>query len=344
MSATINVKPYTAWNILDYIIIQISEEGEKICNNRISSDTFYNALIDLICKESINELPKQIIIAKPFYPYILLSYYILFHRGNLSIAKALYERLLKAYLNYPSTFDKNEKVSLKILGEVIELFEILRGLNKDIHRKHLQLHFEVLMAKLNRISCLKNGWSYLFKELILSHLDLEHSYEKLRYIINITRTNFRHLDEELIEGYNLFVPEASSPIYFFLLNISERELNNLDKMYEKIRELEREKKKKQERLDKIIEIQRTLHIYVEESEKTVKKALVLLPFIGGLALGALTTIFGLLGIIPMILLWSTYSLKLIEKLTKRKISRIEEEIHLLLSSRMEKFAKIIWSS
>jgi len=343
-----NVRPYTVWNLLDYVIVQLGKEGERICNNRISDDSFYNALVDLVCKESIRELPRHIVIAKPFYPYILLTYYILFHKGNLDLAKALYRRLSKLYMDNLSIFDRNEQTSLKIIGEVIEFFDILRRLDKNIHKNILRYHLEVIIAKLNEVNCVKEGgWSCLFRDLIISKLEpnLEQGYRRLCSIKEVHRVEFIPIDEELIEGYNLFMAEEFSPIYTFLLSIAERELNGLKRVYEGIHKLEMKKKSVEEKLNKILRAQKMLHIYAERAENTFRKAITYWPLIGGLLLGITTIpIVGLLGFIFMALPLSTYLLKLAEILVRGNLKKIEERINYLTAFKMERLARIIWSS
>ena len=348
MKAIINVRPYTAWNLLDHVIVQLGKEGDRICDNRISEDPFYNALIDLVCKEDVKELPKHVVIAKPFYPYILLTYYVLFHKGDLDLAKTLYGKLLKIYIDNPNVFDRNEEASLKIIGEVIEFLDTLRGLDKNIHKDILEHHLEVLIARLNKADCVEgSGWSCLFKDLIISDLEpnLERGYEKLRSIKEMYRAGFIPIDEELIEGYNLFMTEEFSPIYTFLSSIAERELDSLKHVFEEIHKLEVEERNVKEKLNKVLGIQRMLYIYAEKAESTLKKAVTYWPLIGGLLLG-FTTIprVGLLGFVFVAIPLLTYLLKLAEILVKRNLKKIEERINYLKSSRVERLAKIIWLS
>ena len=348
MKTIMNVRPYTAWNLLDHVIVQLGKEGDGICGNRISEDPFYNALIDLVCKEDVKELPKHVIIAKPFYPYILLTYYVLFHKGDLDLAKTLYRKLSKIYTDNPNVFDRNEEASLKIIGEVIEFLDTLQELDKNIHKDILEYHLEVLVAKLNKVNCTEDGgWSCLFKDLIISDLEpnLERGYEKLHSIKEMYRTGFIPIDEELIEGYNLFMTEEFSPIYTFLSSIAERELDSLKHVYEEIHKLEVEKRNVKEKLNKVLGIQRMLYIYAEKAESTLKKVVTYWPLIGGLLLG-FTTIprVGLLGFVFVAIPLLTYLLKLAEILVKRNLKKIEERINYLKSSRVERLAKIIWLS
>jgi len=348
MNTIMNIRPYTAWNLLDYFIAQLGEEEERICNNRISDDPFYNALVDLVCKEDIRELPRRLIIAKPFYPYILLTYYVLLHKGNLDLAKALYKRLLNIYTDNSNIFDRNEEASLKIMGEVIESLDALRGLDENNHRNILKYHLEFLVAKLDKVDCIEGGWSCLFKELIIT--ELEPNFEKRHEKLSSIKKNYEDrpipMDEELIERYNLFMDEEFSPIYTFLSSIVEKELDSLKHMYEKIRELEAEKKNIENRLKKILDFQRKLHIYAEKAESTFKKVLTYLSIIGGLIAG-ITVLFniGLLGLILAVAISSLLILiKVAEWLFRRNLKKIEERINYLKSSRVERLAEIIWLS
>jgi len=352
MNTIMNIGPYTAWNLLDHVIVQLGIEGEKICNNRISDDPFYNALVDLVCKEGIRQLPRYIVIAKPFYPYILLTYYVLLHKGNLDLAKALYRELSEIYTYNSSIFDRNEEVSLKIIGEVIEFLDTLRKLDENNHKKILKYHLEFLVAKLDKVDCAEGGgWSCFFKELIITQLEpnLERRYEKLSSIKEMHRAKFIPIDEELIEGYNLFTVEEFSPIYTFLSSIAERELDSLKQLYKEISELEIEKKNIENRQDKIKDFQRKLHIYAEEAENTLKKAFAYWPIFGsfgGLILGItmLPSIGLLRSVFAAIIPSLTYLLKLAEWLVRRNLKKIEERINHLKSSRVERLAEIIWLS
>ncbi len=349
MNVIINIKPYTTWNLLDYIIVQLGKEGNKICVNRISDDPFYNAVVDLICKKNIRELPRQIIIVKPFYPYILLTYYVLFNKGDLDLAKVIYKRLSEVYVDNSNLFDRNEEISLKIIGEVVEFFDTLRELDKNIHMNILEYHLEVLVGKLNKVECIENNeWSCLFKNLIISDLEpnLERRYRRLRSVKEVYKVESIPIDEELIEGYNLFMTEEFSPIYTFLSNIAERKIEDLEQLYEKVHKLEMEKNDIKEKLDKIIHIQRMLRIYTEEAKSIFEKASTYWPIIGGLALGIITISYisyiGLSGLIFTAMFLSIYLLKLIEVLIKRKLKTVEERINYLKSSKVEKLAEIIW--
>ena len=185
--------------------VDFTAQLSKICDsNKSENDT----LINLVCKGNIRELYSHLNITKPFYPYILLSYYMLFYKGDLDLAKAIYKRLLT---DSPNAFDRDEKASIKIIGEVIESFDALREL--DDHKSVLKYHLEFLVAKLNKVDCVENGWSCFFKELVIAELepDFDKRYEKLSSIKKKYEIKHTVIDEELIEGYNLF--EEFSPAF-----------------------------------------------------------------------------------------------------------------------------------
>ena len=355
MSNIINVKPNTQWNLLDYFIVQLS--GENICNERISKDAFYNTLVDLVCSDSIECFKhKHILITKPFYPYILLSYYLLFHKERLDLANYLYRKISRVYKNNNMIFDQNEEFSYKILGEVINFLSILRELNQTEHRNVLRYHLELLTTKLNKIRCNENEWSCIFKDLIISHLEpnIENAYLKLRSIIE--RCNLRlainPIDEELIEGYNLFITESFMPVYTFLYNIASKEKEKMEQLYEKIHKIQIKKESRDKLLEIVKSLGKTIHILAYDSEKTIKKITSYWPFIGSIVGGIILKIFKIpqpwesliLGLVVLTLPLSYFSIKGTLLVLKRSLDRMEQEINKILSSRLEKIARIIWSS
>ena len=352
MNTIINIRPYTAWNLLDYFIAHLGTEREEICKGRINDDPFYNALVDLVCKENIRELPSHLNITKPFYPYILLSYYVLLHKGNLDLAKAIYKRLLNIYADNPSIFDRHENTSLKIIEEVIEFFDTLRELDKNNHKNILKYHLEFLVAKLNKVDCTEGGWSCFFKELIIAGLEpnFEKGYEKLSSIKKNYEVKPALIDEELIEGYNLFMDEEFSPISMFLSGIAEIELDSLEHLRREISELEKKKEDVENRLEKIQKIQRKFHIYTGKAESILEKVLAYLPIIGGLIAGGIAVLFGIrllelvFAVVIPLLISLISVLKLFEWSVRRNLKKIEEKINDLKSSKVKRLAEIIWPS
>jgi len=350
MNTIINIRPYTAWNLLDYLIAQLGTEGEEICKGRINDDPFYNALRDLVCKENIRELPSHLIITKPFYPYILLSYYVLLHKGNLDLAKAIYKRLLNIYADNPSIFDRDENTSLKIIEEVIEFFDTLRELDKNNHKNSLKYHLEFLVAKLNKVDCTEGGWSCFFKELIIAGLEpnFKKGYEKFSSIKKNYEVKPALIDEELIEGYNLFMDKEFSPISMFLSGIAEIELDSLEYLRREISELEKKKEDVENRLKKILDFQGKLYNYAKKASAYEYIIKYLLPILGTGTTIITLLIIGLLGLVFAVAIpLPTYLLlllKLAERLVKGNLKKIENRINDLKSSKVERLAKIIWHS
>ncbi|MEM0237896.1 MAG: hypothetical protein QXP97_07620 [Desulfurococcus sp.] len=353
----INIKPYTVWNLLDNFIVELGRIGKKVCDNPISDDPLYKALTNLVCKEDIKEIPREIVIDKPFYPYILLTYYILFYKRDLDLAKALYKRLSEAHKYSHSMFDEDEEVSLKIIEEVIRSFDILRELSKNngIVKKHLKHYLKFFVLELSKVECEGDRkWGCLFRDLVISKLepDLEHSHEKLRSIRDYYySTKFMPVDEELVEGYNLFVVEEFSPIHMFILDIVEKEINNLNNVYEKIHRLKAESENIREKLEKIRDIQKKFYIYIEKV-KFIYKIIEFWPLILSVILVGLNisisnielSINSLVKFILAAMPLSIYLLKIPERSYKNKLRRIGEMINYWKSFRIEELSKIIWPS
>jgi len=231
------------YNLLEYFITKLSKEEDEICNDHESDVPFYKTLVNLMCKENIKELPEHFVITKPFFPYILLSYYILFHKGNLDLAKDIYERLLNIYRDNSNIFNRDERTSLKMIGEVIEFFDILRELDDEEHKNILKYYLEFLTAKIDKINC-TNTCNCFFKDLLISQLepDFEKGYEKLSSMRKNYQSNHVILDEEIIEGYNLFLEEEFSSACMLLLDIIKMELHSLEHIHQEIFSLEIKKR------------------------------------------------------------------------------------------------------
>jgi len=348
MSTVVTIRPYTLWNLLDNFIIQLGVEGDNICNNRTSEDRFYNTLVNLICIQESVKLLDNLVIEKPFYPYILLTYYVLFFKGDFGLAKALYNKLSDIRERYSRLFDENEETSLKILEKVITFFDALNKSDKNNHKNMLRHHLEILMNMLKDAQCIEHDWSCLFRDLIVSHLDI--NVEQIRKVYkDITRvcaTELEPIDEELIEGYNLFIDKSFKPICMFLLGVADRRLRAIEHIYDKLYDLESEKKLLEEWLNTIQQLQKKLRIYVENVRVIMY---ILSPLLSSLIFYLLITLHiatitdwltWIISLSPLVI----YVPKIIEKILKQEIKKIEKKIIHLKSSEIERLANIIWSS
>jgi len=92
-----SLPPYTLWNLLDNVLIQLASIGDGICRERISGDRVYNTLVDLICGVNVEKAVEELEISKPYYHYILVIFYLVFKGGRLEAAYKLYRKLAKEY-------------------------------------------------------------------------------------------------------------------------------------------------------------------------------------------------------------------------------------------------------
>jgi len=347
MSTAIAIRPYTLWNLLDSFIIQLGMEGDEVCNRRTNEDRFYNTLVDLVCIQGSVKLLDGLVIEKPLYPYILLTYYVLFFKGDFSLAKALYNKLSDSRERYSRLFDENEETSLKILEKVITFFDALNKSDRNNHRNILRHHLEILMNMLKEAQCIEHDWSCLFRDLIVSHLDI--NLEQIRKIYkDITRacaTEFEPIDKELIDGYNLFIDKSFKPVCMFLPGVASRRLRAIEYIYDRLYDLESKKKSLEERLSTIQQLQKKLRIYVENVRGIIYILPMLLPpsiFYLLITLHITTTnwLTWIISFSPLVI----YVPKGIEIILKQKIKKIEKKIIHLKSSEIERLANIIWSS
>jgi hypothetical protein len=194
------------WGILDCFLIDLATQD--ICRNKkhTSRPKLYKQLVALVCegKEDVLEIG----FGKPYYPFILLSYYMLFHRRKLGVAEAIYRRLREAYENRPYTFDRSEECAFKLLEKVIEDFTALS--------KRGRLRLKETAFKVESTKCTA-GWSAAFKAILVSCLNPEKSRELLENALRVIEAQRRlDVDIEIVEAYNLIGSRTDTAILVFL--------------------------------------------------------------------------------------------------------------------------------
>jgi len=200
--------PTTVWGILDCFLIDLAY-SQDICRNKkhTSRPKLYKQLVALVCEGKEDVL--EIVFGKPYYPFILLSYYMLFHRHNLGVAEAIYRRLREAYENRPYTFDRSEECALKLLEKVIEDFTALSSQRGRLRLK--ETAFKVESTKCTA------GWSEAFKAILVSRLNPEKSKELLENALRVIEAQRRlDVDIEIVEAYNLIESRTDTAILVFL--------------------------------------------------------------------------------------------------------------------------------
>jgi hypothetical protein len=240
----------TVWSILDSFLIDLATLQNRICSESPSlSKPLYQSLVDLVCKGDTRVL-DDIDFTKPYYPFILITYYILFHRHNLEVAKVVFERLKKMYEEHPYTFDLDEKCALKVLEKVVEDFIVLRKQPSKEYKGRLGVRLREIARKIEDIECCPGGWSSEFKKLVISHLDPEKGIQILKEVPAIQSIV---VDEDILEGYNLIVYDSPPSTLEFLRSFKNAVYNTLLNAFENKRVKEDEKNDLER---KVAEIQR----------------------------------------------------------------------------------------
>lgn len=260
------------WDILDFIIMQLGSKGDAICKeSSISENEFYVAHINLICNHDVSHF-RQVVtqLSKPIYPYIIITYYILFHRKNLEIAYTLYQMISDTAQRDPRVLNESEETACKMLEEIMETFKALSGFNNE--RDILPSHMKVLVEKLRNIKCIEHEWSCLFKDLLLSHLDVYNSKEKIKNVLSSLEAHemIEPLSTEIIEHYNILDPGWERPIYKFFQGILHKLLKKEEEIETKINELEEEKRSYEHKLNKLNKIETIFSVLGEKINKIMR--------------------------------------------------------------------------
>ncbi len=227
--------PTTIWNILDYFLIDLARLQDNICRKPSLSKPLYQGLVDLVCRGEAGVL-DNIGFGKPYYPFILITYYVLFHRHDLRTAEAIYRKLREAYENHPYSFDRDEECTLKLLEKVVEDFTALRIHPQKEYRGRLSARLRETAFKIENVKCFSAGWGTAFKAILLACLDIKKSLELLENVLREIEAQRRQAidaDIEIIEAYNLIENRVSPAIPVFLEKIAREVKNRREEVLKK---------------------------------------------------------------------------------------------------------------
>jgi glycosyltransferase involved in cell wall biosynthesis len=346
-SSIIKPSPSTIWNILDRFLIDLAASQDKICSEAPSlSKPLYQGLVDLVCKDDTRVL-DDIDFGKPYYPFILITYYILFHRHNLETAVAVYKKLEEAYKKHPYTFDPDEECSLKALGKVIEDFTILKKRPLEEYKGRLGTRLRETVLKIKDIRCYQEGWSNAFKELVISRLDPEEGIRILRETIDkLDKSERIIIDEEVLEGYNLVVYGNPPPVVRFLKYISDSVYRALEDAFKELRNKEIELKDLERRindLQKYIPWLKGVGEIVKDIKDIILTLLHASPFIAGAITYQLTGTWpytlavSLPSALPLLFLYGSLYTK------RKKSNKIKKEVESFIEERiLREIYETIW--
>jgi hypothetical protein len=338
-TVTVRRPATTDWGILDSFLIDLASLQNKICSESPLSKPLYQKLANLVCKGDTRVL-NDIDFVKPYYPFILITYYILFHRHNLEAAEAMFKKLKKAYEEHPYTFDLDEKCSLKVLEEVIRDFAVLKKQPSKEYKGRLNTRLREIALNIENIECYPGGWGNAFKMLVISHLDPEKGTQILEEMPTLLSVQSVVIDEDILEGYNLIVYEASPSTLEFLRGISNAVYNTLFNAFENLRVKENEKNDLERKVDRIQRF-----ISLQKNVISILRVLLmhlLLPAIVGVMMyykiiGTLMSwLISLLTAIP-------YFLDLYYIYYKRRLDKVKKEIEGFIEERiLKEIHETIW--
>jgi hypothetical protein len=345
----------TVWSILDSFLVDLARLQNRICDESLLSKPLYQKLADLVCKGDSRTL-DDIDFVKPYYPFILITYYILFHRHNLEVAEAMFKKLKKAYEEHPYTFDLNEKCSLKVLEEVIMDFTVLKKQPLKEYKGRLKTRLKETALKIENIKCHSQRWGNAFKILVISRLDPEKGIENLREIMSMMLNEPPDIDEEVVEGYNLIIHRTPQPVQTFISKTADSLHHELLTAFDKLKSKEIDKKLLEKELSivkKIMIYQRFIKRYVEDAPTILTILFDVILLAGGGALGVMiynhiSTLFGLVLILIILILVIAAIIDIIVStyyvLRKRKLLKISEEIEKFIEENiLVDVYRTIWS-
>jgi hypothetical protein len=207
---------------LSYFLINLARKRDGVCEETDSPNPLYTGLRELVCSGDLSVLRSVDVwepIGKPYYPFILIDYYLLFHRLDFDTSLMVYEWLRDSCERHPYTFDPDERCGLRILGEVVSRYvKMCRGGCNSIHGSWLK----EIARDVEKVQCPPNGWGIVFKAIVLSHLSHEKRKSRLlgSALDKIRNMDVMVVDEDVAKAYNLVVPKWDSSVIVFLDEVS----------------------------------------------------------------------------------------------------------------------------
>jgi hypothetical protein len=346
-SSVIKPSATTIWNILDGFLIDLAASQDKICSEAPSlSKSLYQGLVDLVCKGDTRVL-DNIDFGKPYYPFILITYYILFHRHNLEAAVAVYRKLEEAYKKHPYTFDPDEECSLKALGKVIEDFTILKEQPLEEYKGKLGTRLRETILKIKDVRCYQEGWSSAFKELVISRLDPEEGIRILRETIDkLDKSERIIIDEEVLEGYNLIVYGNPPPVVIFLKDISDSVYRAFEDAFKELRNKENELEALVRRINTIQKyrlLRKNMADIVNNIRYILLSIIPLSSIVGGIVYILTTTVWSVLGAVALSIILLESVLYAFARIYGKKAVKVKKEIETFVEERvLKEIYETIW--
>jgi hypothetical protein len=199
---------------LSYFLINLARKRDGVCEETDSPNPLYMGLKELVCSGDLSVLRRideWEPIGKPYYPLILIDYYLLFHRLDFDMALSVYEWLRDSYERHPYTFDPDERCGLRVLEKLM-----CRYAEESVNCTWDSALREVAQ-EVERVQCPPNGWGATLKEIVLGHLlrDLDERLSFLNHTLAEIKKSLI-VDEDAVKAYNLVLPKWGKEVIVFL--------------------------------------------------------------------------------------------------------------------------------
>jgi hypothetical protein len=243
------------------------------------------------------------------------------------------------YNNYPYSFDGDEECALEMLGKILEDFKSLSMQPMENYKGRLNARIKEIAFKIEKTKCSEEGWSKLFKKVLLSNLIPEESIKYLGSILE-EMSSFEKfiIEEEIAEKYNLIGSGGTTAIHIFLEkvsnNIKKKIMANLSEL-NRLSKIEEELKSKMEKIKKFEKIVENPFLKFFTTLPPIGAGVLSIYLLQGINWGILPLCFGIF--FSIVSLYHCYY--------NKKLSKIRGEINDFVEKHMLKdLYDTIWSS
>jgi hypothetical protein len=201
----------TRRSLLDRFVEALADLGDRVCEVSPESK-YFEELQRLLCRGDVSVVPRY----APYYHYVFVAFYALFHRGNVHLAEAVAKILMETHVK-DEFADGYEVQAIRTLAITIQAVKTADCNRPEVFRAQLKTAAEIIRANVEA-----DGWDILFRDLTAAYLNPAAGVNHIKKAIEeVLRDD--DLPQEIVEAYNLFPSEnMSAPPLYFIYMMAER--------------------------------------------------------------------------------------------------------------------------
>ena len=204
-------KARTRQSLLDRFVETLADTGDRICETPPES-RYFEEMQRLLCRGDVSAVPRY----APYYHYVFVAFYALFHRGDVGLAETVAKILMETHVK-DEFVDGYEVQAIRILAIAVQAVKTADCGRPEVFRAQLKTVAEIIRAIVEA-----DGWDLLFRDLTVACLNPAAGVSHIKKAIEEMLLD-DDLPQEIVETYSLFSSEnTSAPPLYFIYMMAER--------------------------------------------------------------------------------------------------------------------------